>query len=193
MTHKNQPVTIYISAASDLMEERETLARMIATLPVTLAWKILQTPVGDERFDPTLPATADWHVLIMGGDIRAPVGSELYAIRRAGRPTVAFLKKEAPRTSAGLIFVKDAGLRWRSFSGTASLRRQVQQALAEHLLSNAIRYALTPEECARLTAMQTPEEAAAHTAASGTEAGHSAVVLSQERFTPSEGVIVDEQ
>jgi hypothetical protein len=39
----NRPVTIYISASPTLMAAREALARMIAELPVTLAWHIVQT------------------------------------------------------------------------------------------------------------------------------------------------------
>ena len=42
-----KPVVIYISAAGDLLPERETLARMIAALPVTLTWHVVQTPLGE--------------------------------------------------------------------------------------------------------------------------------------------------
>jgi len=47
----NRPVIIYISAAPNLMAEREALARMIAELPVTLAWHIVQTPAEAEPLD----------------------------------------------------------------------------------------------------------------------------------------------
>ena len=50
-TQTNRPVTIYISAATELMAERESLARVIAQLPVTLPWRILQTPTGAEPLD----------------------------------------------------------------------------------------------------------------------------------------------
>jgi hypothetical protein len=75
MMSPNAPVTIYISAASDLMAERETLARMIAELPVTLAWRIAQTPVSQtDSLDTEALQVADLHFLLMGTDIRAPVG-----------------------------------------------------------------------------------------------------------------------
>ncbi len=51
MIPNSQSVTIYISAAPDLMAERETLARMIAELPVTLPWHIVQTPTEAEPID----------------------------------------------------------------------------------------------------------------------------------------------
>jgi hypothetical protein len=73
----DQPTTIYISAASDLMAEREALARMIAALPVTLAWRIVQTPVADvDPLDLEALGSADLYFLVMGSDIRAPVGLE---------------------------------------------------------------------------------------------------------------------
>ncbi len=45
---RHRPVVIYISAAADLIAEREALAQMIAALPVTLAWRIIQTPLKAE-------------------------------------------------------------------------------------------------------------------------------------------------
>ena len=84
MTTQNH-FAIYISAPSDLMAEREAIARMIATLPVTLAWRVGQTPVGEELFEPTLVQEAELHLVLIGGDIRAPVGLELYSARQVGK------------------------------------------------------------------------------------------------------------
>jgi hypothetical protein len=47
----NRPVTIYVSASPNLMAEREALARMIAELPVTLVWHIVQTPLEAKPID----------------------------------------------------------------------------------------------------------------------------------------------
>jgi hypothetical protein len=187
-----RPMTIYISAASDLMAEREALARMIATLPVTLAWHIAQTPVTDADFlDLEALQVADLHFLVMGSDIRAPVGLEWHMVRRARRPSIAFLKRGVPRTPAGQVFIHDAGVAWRPFDDAGDLSRQVQQLLAEHLVRYAVQYVLTPDEVAQLEALPTadaPPEQPAH----GEEAGHSAVILSRERYVPGEGIIVDE-
>ena len=188
----SRPVTIYISAASDLMAERESLARMIAALPVTLAWHIVQTPI--REVDPlTLEAlgSADLYFLVIGSDIRAPVGLEWLMARRARYPDGAFLKRGIPRTPAGQVFIKDAGLAWQPFLDAADLSRQVQQVLAEHLIQLAGRYILTPEEIAGLEALLVSDRSAEQ-AGHGEEAGHSAVILSRERFEPGEGVVVDE-
>ena len=187
----SRPVTIYISAASDLMAERESLARMIAALPVTLAWNIVQTPV--REVDPlSLEAlgSAALYFLVIGSDIRAPVGLEWLTAQRVRYPDGAYLKRGIPRTPAGQVFIKDAGLVWQPFLNAADLVRQVQQVLAEHLIQHARRYILTPEEIAGLEvllALDKPAEQADH----GEEAGHSAVILSRERFEPDGGVVVD--
>ena len=191
-TDRSRPVTIYISAASDLMAEREALARMIAMLPVTLAWHIVQTPITDvDPLDLEALQSADLYFLVMGSDIRAPVGLEWLMARRAHRPVVAYLKRGVLRTPAAQVFINDAGVTWQPFHDVADLSRQVQQMLVEHLVRHAARYALTPDEMAGLEALPA-SDASAEQAGHGEETGHSAVILSRERFEPGEGTIVGE-
>jgi len=187
----NRPATIYISAASDLMAEREALARMIAELPVTLAWRIMQTPIGEEPLDLETLAAADLYLLVMGGDIRAPVGLEWHTAQRSHRPGRAFLKRGIARTPAGQVFVGQQNRPWQPFHDAADLSRQVRRLLVEHLLEHALRYQLTPAEFEQLTHLQEKADVA-EPSGSGGEAGRSAVILSRERFTPSGGVIVDD-
>ena len=100
-TNSSRPVIVYISAASDLMAEREALARMIAGLPVTLPWRIIQTSTGAEPLDLASLQAADLYFLVMGSDIRAPVGLEWLTARRAQRTVNAFLKQGIGRTRPG--------------------------------------------------------------------------------------------
>lgn len=187
----NRPVIIYISAAPNLMAEREALARMIAKLPVTLAWHIVQTPTEAEPIDMGSLLAADLYFLVMGADIRAPVGLELHTAQRANRSVIAFLRQGTAYTPAGEVFVRQARLQWRSFANAAHLSQLVQRLIAEYLIRYAIQYALTPVEVQQLETLLTtnvPKEQAIE----GEGAGHSAVLLSRERYTPSEGVIVDD-
>jgi hypothetical protein len=188
--NSNRPVTIYISAASDLMAEREALGRMIANLPVTLAWHIVQTPLGAEPLDLEEVRRADLYLLALGSDVRAPVGLEWYTAYHARRSIHAFLKQGQARTMAGQAFARDTGADWQPFVDTADLRRRVERLLAEHLLRHAGRYVLTPVELEGLTALLTSHQEREQSAA-GQGTGHSAVILSRERYLPSEGVIVD--
>lgn len=191
MAAKNT-MTIYISAASDLMAEREALARMIAALPVELDWHILQTPLMDvEPLDLETLGAADLYFLLMGSDIRAPVGLEWLTARRARRPAFTYLKRGVPRTPAAQVFINDARLAWQLFDDAADLNRRVREVLAEHLVQYAAQYALTPEEVAGLDALPA-SETASEPVRGGQEAGHSAVILSRERHEPSGGVVVDD-
>ena len=186
----NRPVIIYISAASDLMAEREALARLIAALPVTLAWRILQTPLKAEILDLAVLQKADIYVLVMGGDIRAPVGLEWRVAQQTGRSSVAFLKRGIPRTPAGQNFSREAGALWQLFADATDLRRQAQQMLVEHLLTHALDYGLTPIEVEQLQALQRAGQAPDQPTTSQ-DAGRSAVILSPERFEPSEGILLE--
>jgi hypothetical protein len=192
-------VLLYISAATDLGRERERLGRAVAEIPVSLGWRIVQSPTRNDPVARQAVAGADIHLLLLGGDIRAPVGLEWQMARRAGRWPVAFLKQHVLRTPAAQDFVRFVaghqlpGLEaaaWRPFRDAADLRRQVLGLLVRHLVERAGVYALTPLELARL------EEWTAELDASGAPAGNevlrgageSGILLSRERYVPSEGI-----
>lgn len=189
-TNSNRPVIIYISAAPDLMAEREALARMIAELPVTLAWHIGQTPAAAEPLKLEDLQAVDLYFLIMGTDIRAPVGLELHMAQRANRSVVGFLKRGVTHTPAGQVFSRQARVSWRPFGDAADLRQQVQRLITEYLLRHAIDYALTPTEVTQLEELLTADTSTAEPVeCEGT--GHSAVLLSRERYIPSQGTIIE--
>lgn len=187
-------VVLYISAAADLAPEREVLGRAVTELPVTLGWRVVQTPLADERLDLAAAAAADVHFLLVGSDIRAPVGLEWIAARRAGRSPVLFLKKDTSRTPAARAFVHELERKasWRLFKDATDLRRQVLVLLADHLLAHADYFVLRPAELEALRAWRDGLETAEQRLPDETRggAGASAVILSPERFIPSEGVLV---
>jgi hypothetical protein len=187
-------ILLYISAASDLALEREVLGRAIIEIPTSLGWRVTQTPVAEERLDLEAVAAADIHLLLMGADIRAPVGAEWWAARRAGRLPTLFLKQELDHTLAGLVFIRDLERHadWRPFVDTADLRRQVLAHLTEHIVNHAAGYRISPDEFAKLRAWQKQlgitDKKLVDERRGG--AGASSVILSTERFTPSEGQLV---
>jgi hypothetical protein len=187
-------ILLYISAASDLSLEREVLSRAITEIPTSLGWRITQTPVADEPLNLEAAAKADVHLLLFGGDIRAPVGVEWLAARRAGHTPTLFLKQGAPHTPAALIFIRDLERHttWRSFADAADLRRQVLALLTEHILSHATHYQIGSAEFEKLRAWQKQLEASEKQTVDQTRggAGASSVILSTERFTPSGGKLV---
>ena len=184
----------YISAAPDLDTEREVLGRAVAEVPVDLAWRVVQSPAGNGPVDVDALTDAGLHVLVMGGDIRAPIGLEWQIARQAGRHPIALLKQETTRTPAGQQFVRlvREAQRWIPFADAADLRRKVLTLLADHILDHAARYVLTPDEIAQL--MRWRDELVNQATAVDEDtrggAGDSSILLSRERFEPSGGIIL---
>lgn len=69
-------ILVYISATPDLQQEREIPGRAVTEIPVALGWRVVQSPSGDEPADLNAAARADVHTLLLGSDIRAPIGLE---------------------------------------------------------------------------------------------------------------------
>jgi len=185
---------LFVSAAPDLEAEREVIGQAVAELPVSLGWVIKRTPKRGEPLTPALEAVedCDFYVLLFATDIRAPVGVELYAARRAGKAPLAFLK-DATRTPAARIFVKGAKLDWIAFRSGEELKALIQKALAQRILERAQAFALNLNDLEKLSAfleglgrekeLRVPEEA------SGAREG--GVIISPSRDLPTGGVLVE--
>jgi hypothetical protein len=134
------------------------------------------------------------HLLLLGSDIRAPIGQEWIAARRAGRKPVLLLKQGILRTSAGQNFERFVAEQatWQPFRDGAELRHLVLKLLASHLLAGAATYGLTEAELVGLQAWRAELERAPAAVEQGARGvtGESGVVLSRERYVPSEGVLI---
>ncbi|MBN1246196.1 MAG: hypothetical protein JXC32_00990 [Anaerolineae bacterium] len=190
-------VLFYISAASDMAAEREILGRALAEVPVDLAWRVVQSPAGNGPVDLEAVIDADLHILVMGHDIRAPVGLEWQVARRHGRQPIAYLKTDVLRTPAGREFVRLVRevQAWTPFGDAASLRRDVLRTIAAYLLDRALTFALSPAEVARLRRWQDELEISTEAVDEETRggAGDSAILISRERFEPTGGIIIGEE
>ncbi len=189
-------VILYISAASDLAAEREILGRAVAEVPVDLPWRVVQSPAGNGPVDLDAVVEADIHILVMGGDIRAPVGLEWQIARRYGRQPIALLKSNVLHTPAGRDFIRLVRevQNWSAFDSGTVLRRRVLSIFANHLLNRAGVYGLTPDEIARVrnweTSLLETSEPVDQELRGG--AGDSAILISRERFEPSGGIVIGE-
>lgn len=185
---------LYISAASDLEHERDILGRAVTEIPVTLAWRIVQTPLHGEPPDLDAVAQAHLHLLLLGSDIRAPVGLEWQAARRAGRTPSLFLKQGAPRTPAAHAFVRYLGdqFTWQAYKHSPDLRLQALKLIADHIQDRPVYYALSPDELERLRTWRGELDADKTAQVDETPggAGESGVIFSRERYIPSQGVLI---
>ncbi|MDQ4075496.1 MAG: hypothetical protein M3220_04530 [Chloroflexota bacterium] len=189
-----EQVRLYISAASDLEGEREILGRAVTEIPVDLGWRISQSPRRNDPVDEDAVVRADVHVLLLGSDIRAPVGLEWLAARRAGQQPLPFLKRDVRRTPAAMEFIRyiESQASWQPFYNGADLRRKVLVRLADHILDRAVTYRLSPMELESLRAWRSELTASPSAADEETRggAGESGLILSQERYVPSEGILI---
>ncbi len=177
-------VVFYISAASDLELEREVLGRAASEVPVDVGWRVVQSPAGNGPVDLEAIGEADLHVLLMGGDIRAPVGLEWQAACQMGRRPVALLKEGVRRTPAGQDFVKlvQQVQNWEPYGGVAELRRKVLTRLADIVLDDAAAYVLSPDEIGTLVAWRDQlKGGGAEIEDEARGAGDSSVLLSRQR------------
>jgi hypothetical protein len=185
---------LYISAATDLDRERDLLGRLITEIPVTLGWRIRQSPSHGEPPDLDAVAHADLQLLLLGSDIRAPIGLEWSVSRRAGRRPVLLLKEDTLRTPAAEEFIRYLGGvdAWKVFKDSGDLRWQVLLLLAGNILDRAEYFTLSPKEYEGLKTWREELETAGKSTTEETRggAGESSIILTTERYIPSEGVLI---
>lgn len=186
---------LYISAAFDLYPERDLISRAVVEIPTSLGWRIQHTPHPGEIPDLEAVARADAHLLLIGGDIRAPIGMEWHASRQVAKKPHLLLNKDAPRTPAAQVFVREMEkvARWELFANPSDLRRIVLQLLASKILEHAAHFRLSDKEFGELRDWQNVikvDEQQVAPSAEG-EAGESSIIFSPERYTPSEGVLLE--
>ena len=131
-----QELILYISAASDLMAERHLISRAIAEIPADLRWHIVQSPLKEGAVDRFAIQQAFSHFLLLGGDIRAPIGHEFAVAKQFGKHPTCLLKTEVNRTAAAVDFQKFVRLdtEWQPFTNASSLRQLVLEHVAQRLL-----------------------------------------------------------
>jgi hypothetical protein len=188
---------LFVSAGPDLETEREIIGQAVARLPVSLGWTIKRTPRRGQPLTPALEAiwACDFYVLLLGTDIRAPVGLELITARRARRTILALIKEETARTPAARVFIKDAQLSWEPFRSGQELESLIQKTLAQRILEGAESYAINPVEWETLSALveqPSHEEMAKHEPREAGGAGGGGVIIAPGRDLPPGGVMVGE-
>ncbi|GEM_PF-1025733 len=189
-------VIIYLSAASDLVIEREVLNRAITEIPTSLAWRILQTPLTAQEPEMKALAEVNLHLLLLGSDVRAPVGVEWAAARRTNRLPTLYLKRNIARTQAAQAFERELAryAHWQTYITIGDIRRKFLLLVSRHILSRWEYYSLSADEFDKLGEWRkTLIESRQHNdnvdqTLGG--AGNSGVILSIERYMPSEGVLL---
>ena len=191
---------IFISMGPDLEMEREVLGKVIAELPLSVGWVIKHTPLGGEPGDPAMEAVSacDFYALLVGADITAPMGAELYVARRSGKRIVALLK-ETSRTPAAYVFVKQLPEEWQRFSEQRELERLFRRSLVDQILERPEGLGIDVADWEALSVLSTElvDEASPHDEEEAVRpdggAGGDAVIVSPTRDVPSGGVLIEKK
>jgi hypothetical protein len=189
-------INLYISAAQDVWIEREILAKLTIEIPVTLGWNITQSPLRGEGLDKQSVLKSDFHILILGTDIRAPIGVEWLISNQAGNEIVLLKKSGVIRTPAAEQFIRtlESSDKWIPYKTSKELRLLVFGLLCDHIVENAIYYSLQPAEYIKL--LEWRKELDQGIEESDEEihrgAGESSIILSRERYLPTEGILLEE-
>lgn len=133
-------VRLFISAGPNEDPARELLGRALAELPVNVGWVIKRTPDVD--------AVAECHlfVVVLGADISAPVGLEVWWARRTEKPILAYMSL-TNRTPAGQVFAQEnVTLDWTRWADLPALRREFLKDVSRFLLNYPDRYGLSVVE-----------------------------------------------
>ncbi|MEM8859977.1 MAG: hypothetical protein AAGD96_16735, partial [Chloroflexota bacterium] len=150
----SQELILYISAASDLLAERHQISRAIAEIPADLRWHIVQSPIKEGEVDQIALQNAFAHFLLIGGDIRAPIGFEYVQAKQSGRLPTCLLKTGINRTAAAVDFQKHVSLEthWERFADSVGLRKKVLEHVGQKLLKSTMHIGLTASEYDQIAA-----------------------------------------
>lgn len=190
-----ESINLYISAAGDLMSERDLLNRSITEMPVSLGWQITLTPVGEKQINKLALTNAHIHLLLLGEDIRAPVGFEWYLSIKSRRMPIAFLKSGILRTPAAQSFQRDISNQttWQSYKDLADLRVKALQKIGHSILALESYFELKSHEIEAVSKLinTVGEIEPESIELTHGEAGENSVIFSKERFTPRDGVLIE--
>ena len=174
--------------------EREILGRIATEIPLDVGWRIVQSPTGDGLLDMESIQFADIHFLLLGGDIRAPIGQEWIIAKQAGRQPIPYLKQGILRTTAAIDFsrfIKSQAI-WKTFTNGANLRRSALLDITSQILHNALLYSLSLTDIENLQSwsehIKSDQQHVEEHLYDGT--GSSSLILSPENIASKGGVLL---
>ena len=148
-----EPLRLFVSATNDLEDERATIGRALAGLPVRIGAEVRRTPIDGSPYDDLYESIAnvDRVYFLMGHDITAPAGAEWDLAWKLERRLLP-LRKPGPYSPAGRKFMGLLPTGWVTFRSLEELTRVISLDLIKLLLHPDNRYGLTIFELDRLRA-----------------------------------------
>ena len=186
---------LYISAANDLLPERDLINRAVAEIPADLRWHIVQSPLREGEVDALAIQQSFFHLLMLGGDIRAPIGHEWAMARQMGKMPLCLIKRGVNRTSAAVDFQKFVRLEttWEPFADGTALRKLFIEKLGQRLLKQTRQIDLTATEYDQIARWLDELEEAPDQSIQDRKnnLGENTIILSESRLEPEGGRLLD--
>lgn len=152
-----KPIHLFVSSSPELVSEREIIGQIIATMPMTIGWRIGHTPLpGSSSDDRALwVEECDLYAVILGHDFSAPMGEELGKVlnKRLGGAAqiepMAFWFKCTPSPSAQNT-IHHVRLKWLIYDRLDRFETMFKMELIRNLLKQASRLELSMGDLAGL-------------------------------------------
>ena len=164
-----KPILLYVSSSPELQAEREVVGQVVATLPVTIGWRIGHTPrPGDSSPVGGAPlgvrpgyalgeafaqvADCDLYAVLLGRDFAAPMGHELRQVLARGKRPFAGYRVEGTFSPSAQDAIRTLDIAWQRISTAEVLRSRFRHDLLQAVLSRATVLRLELDEVERLLA-----------------------------------------
>ena len=141
MTHHHPQLTIFISSLiGPLWDQRAAVEETIKTgIPLARAWVFERAPASSEPIAESYLARVrdcDIYLLILGDHISDPVKAEYRTAVECDKPRLCFVQEGVERKPALQEFLPTlrADVKYATFTDTASLQREVLQAVRQELV-----------------------------------------------------------
>ncbi len=137
-------LVLYVSAAAEMDPECELLGQLLAALPRSARWTIKRTPGSGEPANPDLTAlrSATAYVMLLGGDLVAPMGVEWTAAENAGVTRFAYRRRDRVASPAAASFARESGVHWESYGTAGEFAAHFERALIAELVQGTPGYGL---------------------------------------------------
>lgn len=135
---------LYVSAAAEMDAECELLGQALARMPDTVKWVIKRTPQGMWEGNPDLEYLrhSDFYLLLLGMDVKAPMGVEWRAAQESSLARYAYRKREVAPSPAASVFARRADLPWQYYRTPREFARDFEERLIRRLVAGTPGYGL---------------------------------------------------
>lgn len=147
----SKPIHLFVSSSPELAPEREIVGQIIATMPLTIGWRIGHTPLPGSSLDNRAlwVEECDVYALILGHDFSAPMGEELRKATNKEIVPLAFWSRCTPSPSAQNT-INHVRLKWRIYTRLDQFQAMFTMDLVRALIKRASRLGLATNDLAGL-------------------------------------------